>query len=64
LLDVEHTENKNGKPLLYLVFEYMDSDLKKYIDGYRRSHTKVPPKVIKVISSAIFGSATTAVKDH
>nr|QZZ92776.1 cyclin-dependent kinase B 1;2 [Larix kaempferi] len=47
LLDVEHTENKKGKTLLYLVFEFMDSDLKKHIDGYRRSHTKMPPEVIK-----------------
>jgi len=47
LLDVKHTENKDGKPLLYLVFEYMESDLKKYIDSYRRSHTKMPPSVIK-----------------
>ena len=36
----------NGKPLLYLVFEYMDYDFKKYIDGYRRSHTKLSPNTI------------------
>ncbi|GLJ38299.1 hypothetical protein SUGI_0779700 [Cryptomeria japonica] len=47
LLDVEHTESKTGKSLLYLVFEYMDSDLKKYIDTFRRSQTKMPPKLMK-----------------
>lgn len=31
LLDVEHTESREGKPLLYLVFEHMDHDLKQYI---------------------------------
>ncbi|XP_020529138.1 cell division control protein 2 homolog C-like [Amborella trichopoda] len=35
LLSVEHIE-KNGKPLLYLVFEYLDTDLKKFIDTYQR----------------------------
>ncbi|KAL8141082.1 hypothetical protein V2J09_007103 [Rumex salicifolius] len=35
LLCVEHVD-KNGKPLLYLVFEYLDTDLKKFIDSYKR----------------------------
>ena len=31
LLSVEHL-NKNGRPALYLVFEYVDTDLRKFID--------------------------------
>ena len=31
LLCVEHVE-ENGKPVLYLVFEYLSTDLKKYMD--------------------------------
>ena len=62
LLDVKHTENKDGKPVLFLVFEYMDFDLKKYIETYRRSHTKMPPDVIKVNSSTNFWYA--AVNEH
>ena len=34
LYDVIHTENK-----LMLVFEYMDKDLKKYMDSYTNSHS-------------------------
>jgi negative regulator of PHO system len=34
LYDVIHTENK-----LMLVFEYMDKDLKKYMDSYTNSQT-------------------------
>ncbi|GAA0185737.1 hypothetical protein Leryth_008021 [Lithospermum erythrorhizon] len=36
LLCVEHIENKSGKPILYLVFEYLDTDLKKYITSYKK----------------------------
>uniref|UniRef100_A0A3Q7IID4 Protein kinase domain-containing protein n=1 Tax=Solanum lycopersicum TaxID=4081 RepID=A0A3Q7IID4_SOLLC len=35
LLCVEHID-KNGKPILYLVFEYLDTDLKKFIDSHRK----------------------------
>ncbi|KAH7677621.1 [RNA-polymerase]-subunit kinase protein [Dioscorea alata] len=35
LLNVEHVD-KNGKPLLYLVFEFLETDLKKYIDSHRK----------------------------
>jgi len=31
LLSVEHVE-ENGKPVLYLVFEYLTTDLKKFMD--------------------------------
>ncbi|XP_078180905.1 cyclin-dependent kinase B1-1 isoform X2 [Carex rostrata] len=48
LLCVEHVE-KNGKPILYLVFEFLDTDLKKFIDSYRKgpSARPLPPNVIK-----------------
>ena len=31
LMDVKQGQNKEGKTVLYLVFEYMDTDLKKFI---------------------------------
>ncbi|XP_073154577.1 cell division control protein 2 homolog C [Henckelia pumila] len=42
LLCVEHVDNKNGKPLLYLVFEYLDTDLKKFIDSHRKGPNPRP----------------------
>lgn len=44
---MEHV-TKKGKPLLYLVFEYLDTDLKKFIDS-RRSVNAGPllPNVIQ-----------------
>jgi cyclin-dependent kinase len=55
LLCVEHVE-KNDKPMLYLVFEYMDTDLKKYIDLHGRGRTGSPleAKVIQVVLPAPF----------
>ncbi|KAI5055827.1 hypothetical protein GOP47_0029348 [Adiantum capillus-veneris] len=46
LLCVEHIV-KNNKPILYLVFEYLDSDLKKFID--KHSNTAIPLTDIKRI---------------
>ncbi|XP_072954809.1 cyclin-dependent kinase B1-1 [Typha angustifolia] len=48
LLSVEHVE-KNGKPVLYLVFEYVDTDLKKFVDSHRRGPNPRPlsPQVIQ-----------------
>ncbi|KAJ7544962.1 hypothetical protein O6H91_09G100600 [Diphasiastrum complanatum] len=48
LLCVEHIDKK-GKPLLYLVFEFLDTDLKKYIDlhGRGNSGSPLPDKTIK-----------------
>ncbi|CAL9091063.1 unnamed protein product [Musa acuminata var. zebrina] len=48
LLNVEQVE-KNGKPLLYLVFEYLDTDLKKFIDSHRRGTNprSIPNPVIQ-----------------
>ncbi|KAK2968186.1 hypothetical protein RJ640_018279 [Escallonia rubra] len=43
LLCVEHVDNKkNGKPLLYLIFEYFDTDLKKFIDSHRKGPNPSP----------------------
>jgi hypothetical protein len=52
---VEHVE-KNDKPMLYLVFEYMDTDLKKYIDLHGRGRTGSPleAKVIQVVLPSPF----------
>lgn len=49
LLCVEHVDNKNGKPLLYLVFEYLDTDLKKFIDSHRKGPNPrpLPPQLIQ-----------------
>ncbi|KAG6486449.1 hypothetical protein ZIOFF_055024 [Zingiber officinale] len=41
LLNVEQVQ-KNGKPLLYLVFEYLDIDLKKFIDSHRKGPNPRP----------------------
>ncbi|CAO2821031.1 unnamed protein product [Amaranthus hypochondriacus] len=47
LLCVEHVEKTNSatgvsKPLLYLVFEYLDTDLKKFIDSHRKGSNPRP----------------------
>ncbi|PSS32787.1 Cell division control protein 2 C like [Actinidia chinensis var. chinensis] len=49
LLCVEHIDNKHGKPLLYLVFEYLDTDLKKFIDSHRKSPnpSPLPPSLVQ-----------------
>ncbi|KAK9842067.1 hypothetical protein WJX81_006793 [Elliptochloris bilobata] len=48
LLCVEHVE-EHSKPVLYLVFEYLSTDLKKYMDrtGKGASGTPVPKKLVK-----------------
>eukprot|EP00899_Mesostigma_viride_P021624 jgi/Mesvir1/29463/Mv23038-RA.1 len=45
LLSVEHVE-ENGKSTLYLVFEFLDTDLKKYMDLNGRQ-TPLSPRIIK-----------------
>lgn len=51
LLCVEHVDSKkeHGKPLLYLVFEYIDTDLKKFIDTYRKGPNPgpLPPSLVQ-----------------
>eukprot|EP00250_Pteridium_aquilinum_P002439 c12650_g1_i1 orf=1-399(-) len=54
LLCVEHLEKK-GKPLLYLVFEYMDTDLKKYIDVHARAQGQgKPPLPAKHVQNLMY----------
>ncbi|RYR00889.1 hypothetical protein Ahy_B06g079776 [Arachis hypogaea] len=47
LMDVKQGQNKEGKTVLYLVFEYMDTDLKKFIRSFRQSSQFIPPKTVK-----------------
>lgn len=43
LLDIIHVEQK-----LYLVFEFLDVDLKRYIDNGNQNRTPITPKIVKV----------------
>ncbi|RLM59104.1 cyclin-dependent kinase B1-1 [Panicum miliaceum] len=54
LLAVEQAA-KNGKPILYLVFEFLDTDLKKYLDVYRRgpSPRPLPPHLVKTYTDYV-----------
>lgn len=47
LIDVKQGQNKEGKTVLYLVFEYMDTDLKKFIRSFRQTGEDIPSKTIK-----------------
>ena len=48
LLCVEHLE-ENNKPCLYLVFEYLTTDLKKYMDrNGRGSSYPLDPKIVQI----------------
>lgn len=46
-MDVKQRQNKDGKTVLYLVFEYMDTDLKKLIRSFRQSGEIIPAKTVK-----------------
>jgi cyclin-dependent kinase len=50
---MEHVE-KNNKPMMYLVFKYMDTDLKKYIDLHGRGSSRklLPLKLMQVHRSS------------
>jgi len=50
LLDLKQGVNKEGQTILYLVFEYMDTDLKKFIRGHRSNREKIPSATVKVRS--------------
>lgn len=49
LMDVKQGQNKEGKTVLYLVFEYMDTDLKKFIRSFRQTGEDLPWKTIKAL---------------
>ncbi|KAJ6532803.1 hypothetical protein B0H10DRAFT_172671 [Mycena sp. CBHHK59/15] len=43
LLDIVHADQK-----LYLVFEYLDVDLKRYMENGNRDHAPISPAIVKV----------------
>jgi cyclin-dependent kinase len=47
-MDVKQGQNKQGKTVLYLVFEYMDTDLKKFIRSFLQTGENIPVKNVKV----------------
>ncbi|XVE94353.1 hypothetical protein REPUB_Repub02eG0001900 [Reevesia pubescens] len=47
LMDVKQGLNKQGNTVLYLVFEYMDTDLKKFIRSFRQSGHLIPVSTVK-----------------
>ncbi|KAE8690314.1 Cyclin-dependent kinase B2-1 [Hibiscus syriacus] len=47
LMDVKQGQNKEGKTVLYLVFEYMDTDLKKEIRSFRQTGDSIPVNIVK-----------------
>ncbi|KAJ3677671.1 hypothetical protein LUZ60_003395 [Juncus effusus] len=49
LLDLKQGKNKNGQSILYLVFEYMDLDLKKFIRSHRQTQDTISPKTVKIL---------------
>ncbi|KAG6499599.1 hypothetical protein ZIOFF_039389 [Zingiber officinale] len=49
LLDLKQDQNKEGQTILYLVFEYIDTDLKKYIRSFHQSHEMMPPMTVKIL---------------
>ncbi|CAD6264703.1 unnamed protein product [Miscanthus lutarioriparius] len=49
LLDLKQGVNKEGQTILYLVFEYMDTDLKKFIRGHRSNREKIPAATVKIL---------------
>ncbi|KAK1281979.1 Cyclin-dependent kinase B2-2 [Acorus calamus] len=49
LLELKQRLNKEGKTVLYLVFEYMDTDLKKYIRSFRSMGSTLPPQTVKIL---------------
>ncbi|THG11147.1 hypothetical protein TEA_016390 [Camellia sinensis var. sinensis] len=63
LLCVEHVDNKHGKPLLYLVFEYLDTDLKKFIDSHRKGPDP-RPLPLSLIQSFLYQLCTGVAHCH
>ncbi|XP_062077527.1 cyclin-dependent kinase B2-1-like [Humulus lupulus] len=54
LIDVKHGLNKEEKTVLYLVFEYMETDLKKFIRSFRQTTRKVPLDIVKTLMFQLF----------
>nr|GMC58094.1 cell division control protein 2 homolog D [Ipomoea batatas] len=64
LLDIKQGQNKEGKTVLYLVFEYMDTNLKKFIRSFRQNGDIIPPKTIKSRAMAMGMSFTLPIKNY
>jgi len=52
-MDVKQGLSKEGKTVLYLVFEYMDTDVKKFIRSFRSTGKNIPTQTIKVFNHLI-----------
>ncbi|CAD6264702.1 unnamed protein product [Miscanthus lutarioriparius] len=46
---IEKGFNKEGQTILYLVFEYMDTNLKKFIRRHRSNREKIPAATVKIL---------------
>ncbi|TKY57075.1 Cyclin-dependent kinase B2-2 [Spatholobus suberectus] len=49
LMDLKQDHNKQGNTVLYLVFEYMDTDLYKFIRSFSQTPQAIPPQTIKCL---------------
>ncbi|KAL0799876.1 hypothetical protein Bca101_055051 [Brassica carinata] len=49
LMDVKQGLNKEGKTVLYLVFEYVDTDLKKFIRSFKQAGQSIPQNTVKCL---------------
>ncbi|KAL6999306.1 Cyclin-dependent kinase B2-2 [Sarracenia purpurea var. burkii] len=47
LMDVKQGQSKEGNTVLYLVFEYVDTDMKKFIRSFRQTGENIPTKIVK-----------------
>ncbi|KAK9076058.1 hypothetical protein SSX86_004391 [Deinandra increscens subsp. villosa] len=47
LMDVKQGVDKNGEIVRYLVFEYMETDLRKFIKTKKENGDHIPPEIIK-----------------
>ncbi|KAH9759795.1 cyclin-dependent kinase B2-2 [Citrus sinensis] len=54
LMDVKQGQNKEGRTVLYLVFEYMDTDLKKYIRSFRQTGENIPSLMYQLCKGVAF----------
>ena len=49
LMDVKQGQNKEGKTVLYLIFEDMDTDLKKFIKSFRHMGENISVNTVKCL---------------
>ncbi|KAF2920461.1 hypothetical protein DAI22_08g210000 [Oryza sativa Japonica Group] len=64
LLDLKQGQNKEGQTILYLVFEYMDTDLKKFIRAHRQNLQKIPVPTVKIADLGLSRSFTVPLKKY